>query len=61
MHQVVNDLIRGQRVTLAFGSDAELRHVLEVLHEVATSRQLSVRVEATGRRHLELSLAAPPD
>jgi hypothetical protein len=60
MHQILNDLGRGQTVSLRFGSEAEVHHVLEVLNEVATSRQLAIEVRATGSRTLELSLAHKP-
>jgi len=56
MHQVLNDLLSGQSVSLRFGSEAEVQHVLEVLQEVATDRHLAVEVRSVGVRTLELSL-----
>ena len=57
MHQVLNDLLGGQTVSLRFGSEAEVQHVLEVLREVATDRRLAVDVRSVGHRTLELSLS----
>ncbi len=56
LHRVLNDLIGGQRVTLSFGTEAEVRRVLEVLHEVTTDRRVAVTVRAVGQRSLELTL-----
>jgi hypothetical protein len=56
LHQVVSDLTQGQTVELRFESEAEVRHLLEVLHEVASERRVLVNVHSTGRRSLELSL-----
>ena len=56
LHHVVNDLMSGQTVELRFGTEAELRHLLEALQEVTAARHLSVQVHATGRRTLEVSL-----
>ena len=57
MHLVLNDLVGGQTISLCFGSEAEIQHVLEALREVAASRSLTVSVRASGSRTLELSLA----
>lgn len=56
LHQVLNDLIGGQSVTLSFGTEAEVRRVLEVLQEVTTDRRVAVTVRAVGQRSLELTL-----
>lgn len=56
LHQVVTDLLAGQTVSLRFGTERELQHVLAVLQEVAAARQVQVDIHATGRRTLELSL-----
>ena len=57
LHQVMNDLVAGQTVELRFGTEAELRHLLEALQEVTATHHVSVQVHTTGRRTLELSLA----
>lgn len=57
LHQVLNDLVGGQCVTLSFGNDTEVRRVLEVLQEVTTDRRVAVTVRAVGSRSLELTLA----
>ena len=56
MHQVVSDLALGQTIELRFETEAEVHHLLEVLHEVAQERRVLVNVRAAGRRTLELSL-----
>ncbi|MDQ3655093.1 MAG: hypothetical protein M3457_08445 [Chloroflexota bacterium] len=57
MHQVLNDLLRGEVVTLSFTTEAEVRHVLTVLNEVAADRQIAILATSVGQRSLELSLA----
>lgn len=56
MHQVLNDLLSGQTVSLRFASEAEVQHVLDVLQEVAIDRRLAVNVRSVGPRTLELSV-----
>lgn len=58
MHQVLNDLVGGQTISLRFGSEAEVQRVLEVLSEVAHSRRIQLEVRASGVRTLEVSLAS---
>ncbi len=57
MHQVLNDLMRGEVVTLSFATEAEIHHVLTVLNEVAADRHITVQATSVGQRSLELSLA----
>ena len=57
MHQVLDDLLRGQTVTLSFATEAEVRHLLTVLNEVAADRRIAVLATSVGQRSLELSLA----
>ncbi len=57
MHQVLNDLLRGEVVTLSFTTEAEVRHVLTVLNEVAADRQIAIQATSVGQRSIELSLA----
>jgi hypothetical protein len=59
MHQVVDQLISGARVTLTFQTESEARYGLEALHEVATLRRVGVRVEPTGPRTVEVRLVEP--
>lgn len=58
MHQVLNDLLRGQTVSLRFDSEFEVQHVLETLNEVARDRHVLIAIRITGRRTLELSQVA---
>jgi len=57
MHQVLNDLLRGEVVTLSFATEAEVRHVLTVLNEVAADRQIAILATSVGQRSIELVLA----
>lgn len=57
MHQVLSDLGQGQTISLRFGSESEVQHVLETLTEVARSRHVLLEVRVTGSRTLELALA----
>ncbi len=57
MHQVLNDLLRGEVVTLSFATEAEVRHVLTVLNEVAADRHIAILATSVGQRSLELALA----
>jgi hypothetical protein len=57
MHQVLDQLLRGQTVTLSFATNDEAAHALDVLNEVATERQVTILVEPAGRRSLQMSLA----
>ena len=52
MHQVMNDLMGGQTISLRFGSEAEVHHVLGILNEVAISRRVRISVRSTGARTL---------
>lgn len=58
LHQVLNQVLRGQTVTLQFASEADARYVLSVLREVAAERQVSVVTTSTGPRTIELRLGA---
>jgi len=58
VHQLVDQVARGEVISLTFGSEAEARHLLTMLHEIATERQVSVFATSTGARSIELCLAA---
>jgi hypothetical protein len=56
MHQVVDRLINGARLTLSFQTEPEARRVLEALHEVATVRLIGIVVEPLGDLTVEVRL-----
>jgi hypothetical protein len=56
MHQVVDRLITGARVTLSFQTESEARQGLDALHEVALSRRVGIVVEPRGDRQVEIYL-----
>lgn len=58
MHQVLNQLLRGQSVTISFATNDEAAHALRVLNEVATERQITIMVEPDGRRSLKMTLSS---
>ena len=56
MHQVVDQLLSGARISLTFQTESEAVQGLTALHDVATSRRVGILVESTGRRTVAVRL-----